>query len=97
MEANGYSDGDDGEPHPLVWDVNNGRIVARVQELLRLRRGSLFEMPGGNCVVIELHAPRPVCHQHDLERVTAETCSMEKCGKPQPQDHYVPVHRPEAI
>ena len=35
----------------------NDIILARLRKLLRERRGSIFECPDGNCVVIQLHDP----------------------------------------
>jgi hypothetical protein len=44
---------DDQEPGP----TGNDWIISRVQELLCMRQGTIFESPAGDCVVIQLHSP----------------------------------------
>ena len=61
------------EPLPNDIALANDRIVARVQERLRQRQGTIFESPDGDCVVVQIYDVRtdprtdmgPVSGQHD--------------------------------
>jgi hypothetical protein len=93
MEANDNNDGEENaidmalqEPMADGAARTNDRIVARVQELLRLRQGTIFESPDGSCLVIQLRDPLSGRLRDHNGGVAAESSSMEMCGKPQPQD-----------
>ena len=86
MQSNCSNDGGNVKQASYNANVDNCGIITRVQELLRLRRGSIFESQDGNCVVIQLHELLPLCLEGHHSGIEEDTPSIKMSGKPQPQD-----------